>query len=193
MRPGSAKFSIAAILTAVAASSSMSHAETGRSAAIRQVTEAGTIAERSSAAFDQISTVETGRSRLDQIDPSLARANAEGGERLAAGAPDELAAGCSLTPEQQAIVTSLEAQGRLPAGVCEMAAWFAQPGDKVEGEDRRALAEAVLAGAPGMLGRDAEADRLAALELEQRQAEAAAAEAIALTILTPAVPVAPGN
>jgi len=74
-----------------------------------------------------------------------------------------------------------------------MVAWFAQPGDKVESEDRQSLAEAVVAGAPGMLGRDAEAGQLGALELEQRRAQAAAAAAIALTILTPVVPVPPGK
>lgn len=193
MRPGLARLNFAAILMGLAATAQVSDAEAGRSAAISQVTEARTTAERSSAAFDQISTVETGRSRLDQIDPSLALADPGDSERLAAGAPEERGSGCTLSPEQQSIVTSLEAQGRLPAGDCEMVAWFAQPGDKVESEDRQSLAEAVVAGAPGMLGRDAEAGRLGALELEQRRAQAAAAAAIALTILTPVVPVPPGK
>ena len=74
-----------------------------------------------------------------------------------------------------------------------MVAWFAQPGDKGEAEDLQSLAEAVIAGAPEMLGRESEADRLARLELEKRQAEAAASAAIALTILTPVVPVPPGK
>lgn len=193
MRPGLARLNFAAILMGLAATAQVSDAEAGRSAAISQVTEARTTAERSSAAFDQISTVETGRSRLDQIDPSLALADPGDSERLAAGAPEERGSGCTLSPEHQSIVTSLEAQGRLPAGDCEMVAWFAQPGDKVESEDRQSLAEAVVAGAPGMLGRDAEAGRLGALELEQRRAQAAAAAAIALTILTPVVPVPPGK
>lgn len=193
MRPGLARLNFAAILMGLAATAQVSDAEAGRSAAISQVTEPRTTAERSSAAFDQISTVETGRCRLDQIDPSLALADTGDSERLAAGAPEERGSGCTLSPEQQSIVTSLEAQGRLPAGDCEMVAWFAQPGDKVESEDRQSLAEAVVAGAPGMLGRDAEAGQLGALELEQRRAQAAAAAAIALTILTPVVPVPPGK
>jgi hypothetical protein len=172
---------------------SIAHAEADRSAAINQVTKSRTLAERSSAAFDQLSTVETGRSRVDQIDPALAAADAPGSDQLAAPDPAAPGSACTLSPEQQSIVTSLEAQGRLPAGDCEMVAWFAQPGDKGEGEDRQSLAEAVIAGAPEMLGRESEADRLAKAELEERQAEAAASAAIALTIFTPAVPVLPGK
>lgn len=179
-------------LLALAAPALMANAEADRSAAITQVTKSRTMAERSSAAFDQISTVESGRSRVDQIDPSLAMLDAPGIDRLSDAEPAASPAPCVLTPEQQSIVTSLESQGKLPAGDCEMVAWFAQPGDKNEGEDRQSLAENVVAGAPELLGRDAEADRLAQLELEQRQAEAAAA-AIALSILAPPPPVPPGK
>ena len=193
MRAGWASPKLAAILLTLAAMASMAHAEADRSAAINQVAKTRTLAERSSAAFDQLSTVETGRSRVDQIDPALAREDAPGNDQLAAAETAAPGSACILSPEQQSIVTSLEAQGRLPAGDCEMVAWFAQPGDKAEGEDRQSLAEAVIAGAPEMLGRESEADRLAQLELEKRQAEAAASAAIALTILTPAVPVPPGK
>ena len=193
MRAGWASPKLAAILLTLAAMASMAHAEADRSAAINQVTKTRTLAERSSAAFDQLSTVETGRSRVDQIDPALAREDAPGNDQLAAAETAAPSSACTLSPEQQSIVTSLEAQGKLPAGDCEMVAWFAQPGDKAEGEDRQSLAEAVIAGAPEMLGRESEADRLAQLELEKRQAEAAASAAIALTILTPAVPVPPGK
>jgi hypothetical protein len=193
MRAGWVSPNAAAILLTLAAMASMAHAEADRSAAINQVTKTRTLAERSSAAFDQLSTVETGRSRVDQIDPALAREDAPGNDQLAAAETAAPGSACTLSPEQQSIVTSLEAQGKLPAGDCEMVAWFAQPGDKAEGEDRQSLAEAVIAGAPEMLGRESEADRLAQLELEKRQAEAAASAAIALTILTPAVPVPPGK
>ena len=193
MRAGWASPKLAAILLTLAAMASMAHAEADRSAAINQVAKTRTLAERSSAAFDQLSTVETGRSRVDQIDPALAREDAPGNDQLAAAETAAPGSACILSPEQQSIVTSLEAQGKLPAGDCEMVAWFAQPGDKAEGEDRQSLAEAVIAGAPEMLGRESEADRLAQLELEKRQAEAAASAAIALTILTPAVPVPPGK
>ena len=193
MRAGWVSPNPAAILLTLAAMASMAHAEADRSAAINQVAKTRTLAERSSAAFDQLSTVETGRSRVDQIDPALAREDAPGNDQLAAAETAAPGSACILSPEQQSIVTSLEAQGKLPAGDCEMVAWFAQPGDKAEGEDRQSLAEAVIAGAPEMLGRESEADRLAQLELETREAEAAASAAIALTILTPAVPVPPGK
>jgi|APLow6443716910_1056828.scaffolds.fasta_scaffold204372_2 hypothetical protein len=183
----------AAILLTLAALPGMAHADADRSAAINQVTKFRTMAERSSAAFEQLSTVETGRSRVDQIDPALALSDAPDSDRLTAPEPAAPVSACTLSPEQQSIVTSLEAQGKLPAGDCEMVAWFAQPGDKVEGEDRQSLAEAVIAGSPEMLGRESEADRLAQQELETREAEAAASAAIALTILTPAVPVPPGK
>jgi len=193
MRAGWPSPKHAAVLLTLAAVSAMAHAEADRSAAINQVTKLRTMAERSSAAFEQLSAVETGRSRVDQIDPALALSNAPDIDRLTAPEPAAPVSACTLSPEQQSIVTSLEAQGKLPAGDCEMVAWFAQPGDKVEGEDRQSLAEAVIAGSPEMLGRESEADRLAQQELERRQAEAAASAAIALTILTPAVPVPPGK
>jgi len=98
----------------------------------------------------------------------------------------------TLTNEQQAIVTSLAAQGKLPAGDCEMAAWFAAPRDKDELEGRQSLAEAVVAGAPELLGRNAEADRLAEIEAEQQRADAAAA-ALALSLLAPPPPPPPGK
>ena len=168
-------------------------AEADRSAAIKQVTRGATIAERSSAGFDQISTVAAGRtSAVDQIDPSLeAKSVPEAsGDKLS----DVQAAGpCVLTPEQQAIVTSLESQGRLPAGDCEMVAWFGRPGDEPDGDDRRSLAEAVVTTSPELLGQESEAARLARIEAERRQAEAAASEAIAATILMPTLPGAPGN
>ncbi|MBI1254588.1 MAG: hypothetical protein GC196_09635 [Hyphomonas sp.] len=193
MRAGWISPKHAAIVLSLAALAAIAQAEPDRSAAINQVTKLRTMAERSSAAFDQLSTVESGRSRVDQIDPALALAGSPDSDRLTAPEPAAPASACTLSPEQQSIVTSLEAQGKLPAGDCEMVAWFAQPGDKGEAEDLQSLAEAVIAGAPEMLGREPEADRLARLELEKRQAEAAASAAIALTILTPVVPVPPGK
>jgi len=187
------RLKLASLLLTLASGASAAHAEADRSAAINQVTKARTMAERSSAAFDQLSNVETGRSRVDQIDPALARADTPDSDRLTASdriAPER---GCALSPGQQSIVTSLEAQGKLPAGDCEMVAWFAQPGDKAESENRQSLAEAVIAGSPEMLGRESEADRLAQLERDRRQGEAAASAAIALTILTPVVPAPPGK
>ena len=95
-----------------------------------------------------------------------------------------------LSPEQQAIVTSLQSQGRLPAGECEMLAWFAQPGDPVEGDERRSLAEAVIVTSPELLGQESEADRQARLEADRAAAEAVAAGEIATTLF---MPVPPGN
>ena len=160
------------------------YADTERSASIPQVAQSATMAERSSAAFDQISTVESGRSGVAQIDPALAEKDSSGADDLAAGRVPASAAACHLTPEQQSIVTSLEAQGRLPAGDCEMVAWFAEPADKSEAEDPRSLAESVVTAAPDLLGREAEADR------QSREAEAlaraeAAAAAVSVSIFAP--------
>lgn len=193
MRAGWPSPKHAALLLTLAAVPAMAHAEADRSAAMNQVTKFRTTAERSSAAFEQLSTVEAGRSRVDQIDPALALSDAPDIDRLTAPEPAAPVSACTLSPEQQSIVTSLEAQGKLPAGGCEMVTWFAQPGDKVEGEDRQSLAEAVFTGSPEMLGRESEADRLVKAELEERQAEAAASAAIALSIFTPEVPVPPGK
>lgn len=162
-------------------------ADVDRSARITQVTRSTTMAERSSAAFDQISTVEAGRSSVSQIDPGLAlKDDKSGPENLSAGQATMSASACELTPEQQSIVTSLEAQGKLPAGDCEMVAWFAEPRDKSEAEDRQSLAESVVAGAPELVGQDGEADRLAREAEELARAEAAAvAAAISLFSPTP--------
>jgi hypothetical protein len=161
--------------------------EVDRSARITQVTRSTTMAERSSAAFDQISTVEAGRSSVTQIDPGLALKDDKAGpESLSAGQGPAPPSACELTPEQQSIVTSLEAQGRLPAGDCEMVAWFAEPRDKSEAEDRQSLAESVVAGAPELVGQDVEADRLAREAEDLARAEAAAtAAAISLFSPTP--------
>ncbi|MFN7163982.1 MAG: hypothetical protein ACK4P2_04115 [Hyphomonas sp.] len=177
------------LLFSLAGAGGLSLAETDRSAAIRQVTGERPMAERSSAAFDQISTVAAGRGRVDQIDPALAPADLPDGDELTARDPALRASGCTLTPDQQSIVTSLAAQGRLPAGDCEMIAWLARPGDKSDSEDRRSVAEAVITAAPELLGRDADADRRAQLEIEQRQAEAAA---VIFSVLPP-LPVSPGK
>lgn len=171
-------------------------AEADRSAAIKQVTRGATLAERSSAGFDQISTVAAGRtSAVDQIDPSLeAKSVPEAsGDKLTDGQAAASAGPCVLTPEQQAIVTSLQSQGRLPAGDCEMVAWFGRPGDEPDAEDRRSLAEAVVTTSPELLGQESEAARIARLEAERQQAEAAASAAIAATILTPTLPGPPGK
>ncbi len=123
-----------ALLVGAAAS-----ADVDRSARITQVTRSTTMAERSSAAFDQISSVEAGRSSVTQIDPGLAlKDDKSRPESLSAGQAPMSSSTCELTPEQQSIVTSLEAQGKLPAGDCEMVAWFAEPRDKSEAEDRLA-------------------------------------------------------
>ncbi|MDP1555023.1 MAG: hypothetical protein Q8L84_06150 [Hyphomonas sp.] len=189
MRARLSRRASALILLALAGTALSAQTEVDRSAAMKQLAGDQTMAERSSAAFDQISTVDADRARVDQIDPTLAAADLPDGDELSAGEPAARAAGCGLTPEQQSIVTSLASQGRLPAGDCEMIAWLTRPGDKSESEDRQSVAEAVMSGAPELLGRDAEADRLAQLELEQRQAEATA---FVFTVLPPA-PVPPGK
>lgn len=194
-RRPSAKFALFVALLAAVAPLAQADGE-DRSAGIRQVTKGDTLAERSSAAFDQISTVQSGRSRLDQIDPSLALKDGAEIDRLSASEPPQPVEACTLTPEQQSIVTSLEAQGKLPAGECELVAWFARPGDKVENDDRQALAEAAVSGAPELLGVETEAGRLAQQEAEaeqQRQQADAAAAAMALSILAPQPSAAPGN
>lgn len=182
----------AALISTILVAAAPAMADNDRSAAVPQVAKSASMAERSSAALDQISSVESGRTRLDQIDPGATDAASVDDDRLgaaeASGSPDA----CSLTNEQQAIVTSLAAQGKLPAGDCEMAAWFAAPRDKDELEGRQSLAEAVVAGAPELLGRNAEADRLAEIEAEQQRADAAAA-ALALSLLAPPPPPPPGK
>ncbi|MFN3912310.1 hypothetical protein [Hyphomonas sp.] len=158
-------------------------ADADRSASIRQVTNSETLAERSSAAFEQIASVAAGRSSVSQIDPLAAEMETADSSDLGADrAPGATA--CILTPEQQSIVTSLESQGKLPAGDCELVAWFSEPGDKSEAEDRRALAESVAAAAPDLLGREAEAGQLAREAEELARAEAMAT-AIAVTIFAP--------
>lgn len=162
----------------------VSAADPDRSAAIPQVTRGATLAERSAAGFEQIATVEAGRSKVEQIDPALAvRIEPEADRLLPGAAPPPPEAGCRLTPDQQAIVTSLEAQGKLPAGDCEMVAWFARPGDKSENEERAALSVAVAGAAPELLGREGEAEAAARLAAEQR---AAADVTVSTTIFTPA-------
>lgn len=167
-------------------------ADDDRSANINQVSKSGTLAERSSAAFDQISTVASGRSGVSQIDPALALKDTPGTDPLSAGPRAASSNPCILTPEQQSIVTSLEAQGKLSAGDCEMIAWFAEPGDKSEADERQSVAESVVAGAPDLLGRDSEADRLASEAEDQARAEAIAA-AVVVSIFTPPPPVSPGK
>ena len=191
MRARSSLFVTAAALLAVVFAAPTAATETDRSAAIKQVTSGETLSERSNAGFDQIATISAGRtSAVDQIDPSLeARAVSDSpSDRTSETQDGARTSPCVLTPEQQAIVTSLESQGRLPAGDCEMVAWFGRPGDRVESEDRRSLSEAVFVSSPELLGQEVEADRAARLEEERRQSEAAASEQIASTILTPAMP-----
>jgi hypothetical protein len=166
-------------------------AEADRSAAIRQVTRGATLAERSSAALDQIAPGQVARGKVEQIDPSLALKVAPESETLSSAGPGPSPSGCVLTPEQQAIVTSLESQGRLPAGDCEMAAWFTRPQDKSEAELRANLAEPALTAAPELAGREAEADREASLAAAQR--EAAATATVTTTYFTPAAPVPAGD
>lgn len=156
-------------------------ADADRSASIRQVTNSETLAERSNAAFEQIASVATGRSSVSQIDPSTAARDTSGSGDLGADRAPDASAGCVLTPEQQSIVTSLDSQGKLPAGDCELMVWFSEPGDKSEAEDRRALAESAVAAAPGLLGREAEAGQ-AAREAEELARAEAMANAIAVTI-----------
>ena len=167
-------------------------AEADRSAAIKQVTRGETLAERSSASFNQITPVTGNRSAVEQLDPNLQDDSypENGAANLTGTQGTVVAPVCVLSPEQQAIVTSLQSQGRLPAGECEMLAWFAQPGDPVDGDERRSLAEAVIATSPELLGQESEADRQARLQADREAAEAAAAREIAATIL---MPVPPGN
>jgi hypothetical protein len=183
----------AAAALAVLVLSPVSHADPARSAAIKQVTRGETLAERSSASFDQIATVTAARrSAVEQLDPSLPDGSypEDDAASLTGAQGAGIAPACVLSPEQQAIVTSLQSQGGLPAGECEMLAWFAQPGDPVEGDERRSLAEAVIVTSPELLGQESEADRQARLEADRAAAEAAAAREIAATIL---MPVPPGN
>lgn len=171
---------LAATLLALPAS-----AEPDRSAVINQLLPGSSVAERSSAAFEQIRPLPAdGRGRVDQIDPDLTPATDEISLSAAGTRPRKA---CTLTPEQQAIVTSLEAQGRLPAGDCEMAAFLAPPSDKSD-EDRRALAAAVLSGAPELAGQESEAARLARLAEERRQAAAAESAAAVSSYLLPPPP-----
>lgn len=179
-----------AISFSVALFAPAAQAESSRSAAIRQVTSGETLPERSAAGFDQIATIDAGRGKVDQIDPALAMKVVPESDRLETD-PEVPSTGCSLTREQQAIVTSLQAQGKLPVGDCEMIAWFARPGDQSEGEER-ALAEAAAANAPELLGQEAERDRAARLEAEQQQADAAAVS-VSTTIFTPVSPAPPGK
>ena len=173
--------------------SPVSHADPDRSAAIKQVTRGETLAERSSASFDQIATVTAARrGAVEQLDPTLPDGSYpdDDAANLTGAQGAGISPACVLSPEQQAIVTSLQSQGRLPAGECEMLAWFAQPGDPVEGDERRSLAEAVIVTSPELLGQESEADRQARLEADRAAAEAVAAGEIAATIF---MPVPPGN
>jgi hypothetical protein len=183
----------AAAALAVLVLSPVSHADPDRSAAIKQVTRGETLAERSSASFDQITAVTAARrGAVEQLDPSLPDSSYLGDDAasLTGAQGAGIAPACVLSPEQQAVVTSLQSQGRLPAGECEMLAWFAQPGDPVEGDERRSLAEAVIVTSPELLGQESEADRQARSEADRQAAEAVAAREIAATIL---MPVPPGN
>lgn len=177
----------ALLVLALAGAGTAAFADPDRSAAMVQLTPGATMAERSSAAVGQISTVENGRSRLDQIDPSIAASRESNSDVIEAETSRATPPSCVLDPEQQAIVTSLTAQGKLPAGDCEMLAWFAEPRDKDEITGRQSIAEAVVTTAPELVGRDGEADRLARLEEEQRRADALAAAA-ALSLLAPPPP-----
>ena len=183
----------AAAALAVFAFSPLTHADPDRSAAIKQVTRGETLAERSSASFDQIATAATARrGAVEQLDPSLPDGSYpdDDAASLTGAQGAGISPACVLSPEQQAIVTSLQSQGRLPAGECEMLAWFAQPGDPVEGDERRSLAEAVIVTSPELLGQESEADRQARLEADRAAAEAVAAGEIAATLF---MPVPPGN
>lgn len=166
----------AGLLLAAALAVASAGAEPERSATIKQLAPGATLAERSNAAFEQITpaTIDA-RGRVDQIDPTLAAATDD--TDLAATGASSMRRACVLTPDQLAIVTSLEAQGRLPAGDCEMAAFLAHPSDKSD-EDRRAAAAAVLAAAPELVGRESEA-AVQAREAEERRQSAAAAETAA--------------
>lgn len=178
---------------AVLVLSPVSHADPDRSAAIKQVTRGETLTERSSASFDQIAIASAARrGAVEQLAPSLLDGSyPENDAGNLTGAPGAgVAPACVLSSEQQAIVTSLQSQGRLPASECEMLAWFAQPGDPVEDDERRSLAEAVIVTSPELLGQESEADRQARAEADRAAAEAAAARDIAATIL---MLVPPGN
>jgi hypothetical protein len=182
------------LLAATVSVSFPAGADPERSAAIPQVQSSTKMEERSNAAFEQIVLPGAGTRRggVDQIDPALFANGAPDGAAfdLDPSAESEQIPACTLTPEQQSIVTSLEAQGRLPAGDCEMVAWFAKPADKSE-EDRRALAAAVLAAAPELVGQESDEARASRLEAERLAAEAVAAAV--LTYLLPITPVDPGK
>lgn len=152
-----------------------------RSAKIDQVVRKDTIAERSSAAFDQISaTPRTGRGSIDQIDPS-ARPRDESGpfdtavQRLPRPSPPH---GCDVSADQAAIIASLKAQGQIISEDCDLADWVAIAGDRSGKDERRATGEALSATRPELLSFEAQRDKEAAERAEQERLDAARAAAI---------------
>lgn len=154
-----------------------------RSASIPQLVREPSLSARSSAALDQISAVNAQtRGAVEQIDPSaraIAGADAEpppaSTEVLTAGASAGTGAppACRLTPDQAAILQSLQMQAQVISDGCELIEWLAVTGaGRPVAEARRQEGEAVSALMPELLpaGAAPEADPRAAEEEAAREA-----------------------
>lgn len=172
---------IGAAAIAALAATAAGPALADRSAKIDQVVKNDTLAERSTAAQDQIgTTIPERRGSIEQIDPA-ARPRYENDERaLAVSAqrpPRQEERDCEVGADQAAIIESLKAQGKIVGDDCDLIDWVAVTGDRSGRDDRRAVAEALAATRPELLSIEAEREREQAEKLEQERIEAARAAA----------------
>ena len=154
-----------------------------RSAKIDQVVRKDTVAERSNAALDQISAgPRTERGSIDQIDPS-ARARDDGGQfdtAIPSLPRPAQTRGCEVSADQEAIIESLKAQGKVIGDDCDLIDWVAIAGDRSGKDERRAVGEALSATRPELLSLEAQRDKEAAERAELERLEAARAAATLL-------------
>lgn len=143
-----------------------------RSASISQLNEHGDkTGERSSAALGQIGkrTVEAG-GLVDQIDPAAAADRDDIDEsKVGEVLPEQLDGDCSLSPNQEAILEFLKAEGRVFENNCQILAWLDD--NHLDKPGNRDLFNVIF-------GPEAERKKQQA-ELERLEAERVRAEALA--------------